>query len=105
VISKCASPFKASPSLKSFTEQNEVVRLVDWINREANWKKSETKGSFIAQGLFGIIKDLHRKISCFKPTTVFSGYQTVELFEEYQRESELQKSKAIAHIRLQTCFV
>jgi len=75
--------------------------LVGWTNREASWKKRETKESFITQGLFGIIKDLHRMVSGFKPVAVFSGFQTAKLFEEYQREFELQKSKAIAHSRLQ----
>jgi len=82
-----------------------VIRLVGWINCEASWKKRETKGSFIAQGLFGIVKDLYRRVSGFKPVAVFSGFQAVKLFEEYQRDFELQKSKAIAHVRLQTRLV
>jgi hypothetical protein len=71
------------------------------------WKKRETKekSSFRTHGLFGIIKSLHDKISCSKPATVFSGHQTVKTFEGYQREFELQKSKAIAHFRLQARLI
>ena len=76
--------------------------MAGWIDREAGWKKRETKekSSFRTQGLFGIIKNLHRKISRPKPATVFSGCYTVKMFEDYQREFELQKSKAIAHISI-----
>lgn len=82
--------------------------MAGWIDREASWRKRETKekSSFTTQGLFGMIKNLHRKISRPKPATVFSGYHTVKMFEDYQREFELQKSKAIAHIsRLQTRLI
>ena len=74
--------------------------MAGWIDREASWKKRETKekSSFITQGLFSIIENLHRKISRSKPATTFSGYHTVKMFEGYQREFELQKSKAIALI-------
>lgn len=79
--------------------------MTGWIDREASWKKRESKekSSFITQRLFGIIKNLHRKMSSSKTATVFSGTHAAKMFEDYQREFELQKSKAIAHIRrLQT---
>jgi len=79
--------------------------LVDWINREAGWKKSDAKESSLTQGLFGIIRNLHRRISCSEPATIFPRYETPKLFEEYRREFEMQKSKAIAHVRLQTRLV
>lgn len=78
--------------------------MANWPNREKNLKERETKekSSFVTHGLFGIIKNLHHKISCSKPATVFSGYQSVKMLEDSQREFELQKSKAIAYIsRLQ----
>lgn len=82
--------------------------MADWTNREASWKKRETneKSSFRTQELFGIIKNLHRKMLRSKPATVFSRYQAVKMFEDYQRGFELQKSKAFAHIyRLQTRLI
>ena len=82
--------------------------MAGWTNREASWKKRETKekSSFITKGLFGIIKNLHRKISGSKPATFFPGYQTIKMFEDYQREFQLQKSKAIAHTsRLQSRLI
>jgi len=82
--------------------------MADWINHEASWKKSETKekSTLRSHGLFGIIKKLHHKMFPSKPATVFSGYQTAKMVEGYQREFELQKSKAIAHIsRLQTRLI
>ncbi|MDH5450944.1 MAG: hypothetical protein OEX77_08625 [Candidatus Bathyarchaeota archaeon] len=78
--------------------------MANLTNRESSWKKREPeeKSSFVTHGLFGIIRSLHRKISRSKGTTVFSGYQTVEMFEDYQRKFELQKSKVIAQFaRLQ----
>jgi len=82
--------------------------MAGWIDREAGWKKGEAKekSSFIKEGLFDMIKNLHRKISRPKTATVFSGYHTAKMFEDYQREFELQKSKAVAHIsRLQTRLI
>jgi len=82
--------------------------MASWMKREVSWKKRETKekSSLITQGLFGIIKNLHRKIYYSNPATVFSGYQAIKMFEDYEREYELQKSKAIAHIsRLQTSLI
>ena len=82
--------------------------MASWMKREVSWKKRETKekSSLITQGLFGIIKNLHRKIYRSKLATVFSEYQAVKMFEDYQIESELQKSRAIAHIsRLQTRLI
>ncbi len=78
--------------------------MAGWIDREASWKKRETKekSSFTTDGLFGVIKNLHRKMSHSKTATVFSGTHTAKMFEDYQREFELQKSKAIAQVsRLQ----
>jgi len=82
--------------------------MAGWIDREESWRKRETKekSSFITEGLFGVIKNLHRKISRSKPATVFSRYHTAKMFEDHHREFELQKSKAIAHIsRLQTRLI
>ena len=82
--------------------------MADWTSREASWKKRETneKSPFRTHKLFGITRNLHHKISRSKPATVFSRYQTVKTFEDYQREFELQKSKAIAHIyKLQTRLI
>jgi len=66
-----------------------------------SWKKHETeeKSSLITQGLLGIFRNLHHKMSRSKPTTIFSGYQTAKTFEDYQRELDLEKSKAIAYFR------
>jgi len=104
-VRRLLKPLQALSLLQS---KNEVVKMASWINREASWKKRETKekSSFITKGLFGIIKNLHRKIMRSKPATVFSRYQAVKMFEDYQREFELQKSKAITHIsRLQTRLI
>jgi len=66
-----------------------------------SWKKHETeeKSSLITQRLFGIFRNLHHKISGSKPTTIFAGYQTAKTFEDYRREFDLEKSKAIAYFR------
>ena len=81
--------------------------MESWVNREPSSKKCETEeeSPFIARGLFGIIRNIHRKTSHFKPTTVFSGDQTVKTFEVSHSEFELQKSKAIAHFKLQTRLI
>jgi len=82
--------------------------MANWANREARWKKRETKekSSLITHGLFGIIRKLHYKISRSKSATVFSGYQSVKMLDDSQREFELQRSKAIAHSsRLQTRLI
>jgi len=81
--------------------------MASWVNREPSSKKCETEeeSPFIARGLFGIIRNTHRKMSHSKPTTVFSGYQTAKTFEDYNRESELQKSKALAHFKPQTRLI
>jgi hypothetical protein len=80
--------------------------MASLINREANLKRREPKvrSSFKPQGLFGIIKSLHRKITS-DPAIVFYGYPTIRMLEDCQREFELQKSKAIAHFRLQTRLI
>lgn len=81
--------------------------MASWINREASWKKREQKekSSFETQGLFGIIKNLHRKMLKSKQATVISEYQAAKTLEAHEREFELQKSKAIAHSRLQTRLI
>jgi len=74
--------------------------MANWANREKNLKERKTKekSTFTTHGLFGIIKNLNHKISHSKSATVFFGYQSVKMLEDSQREFELQKSKAIAHI-------
>jgi len=77
--------------------------MAGWTNCIVSWKKRETKeeSSLITHGLFGVIKNLHRKTLRSEPVTVFSGYQTVKMFENSQREFELQKSRTIAQCKLQ----
>lgn len=98
-------PLQALDLLQS---KNEVVKMADWANRGTSWKKRETKekGSFRTHGLFGIIENLHRKIFRSKPAITSSKYQAVRMLEDYRREFEVQKSKAIVHIsRLQSRLI
>ena len=82
--------------------------MANLANREKKLKEHETKkrSTFTTHGFFGIIRKLHYKISYSESASVFSGYQSVKMLEDSQREFELQKSKAIVHIsRLQTHFI
>ncbi|MEA2090098.1 MAG: hypothetical protein U9O89_04995 [Thermoproteota archaeon] len=81
--------------------------MANWINREAGWKKRETKDKFTfgTQRLFGVIKNLHRRIVRSKLATVFPAHETIKTLKNYQIEFELQKSKAIAHSQLKTRLI
>ena len=82
--------------------------MANWISHDENLRKHEKKGKLDlrTQKLFGVIKGFRRRIDRSKPATVFSGYQTVKMFEDCQRELELQEAKAIMHIsRLQTRLI
>jgi len=103
-VRRLLKPYKPKPSSRA---KNEVVKMASWINREPRSKKREKKekSPFITRGLFGVIKNTHGKPSHSRLTTAFSGYQTAKTFEEYRREFELQKSKALAHFISQTRLI
>jgi len=82
--------------------------MANWMRHEQDLRKHEEKEKLDlrAQKLFGAVKSLNRKILRSKLETISSGHQTVEMTEDYQREFELQKCKAIIHIsRLQTRLI
>ena len=69
-------------------------------------RETEEKSSFATHKSFGIIRSLHRKISRSQGATAFSGHQKVETLEDYLREFQIQRSKAIAQFtRLQNQLI
>ncbi len=74
--------------------------MANWISRDRDLKKHEEgeKPGPREQGLFGIVKGIYYRINRSKPVTVFSGHQTMKIFEDHQRMFELQKSKAIMYV-------
>ena len=78
------------------------------INHDENLKKhgEEGKSNLRTPKMFGIITDFNQKIEQSKATDIFLGHQTMKMLEDNQRESELQKAKAIEQIsRLQTLLI
>ena len=82
--------------------------MTDWISRDEDLKKhcQEGKSSLRTPKMFGIIKNSYREIERSEPANSFLGHQTMKMLEDNQRESELQKAKAIEQIsRLQTLLI
>jgi hypothetical protein len=78
--------------------------MKDWVNSEAGWKKRETEERFTfgKQRLYGVIKGFYRRMVGSTAGSISPMYETPKMFEDCQIEFELQKSKVIAHSRLNT---
>ncbi|MFQ5758524.1 MAG: hypothetical protein ACE5IF_02460 [Candidatus Bathyarchaeia archaeon] len=74
--------------------------MADWISYDEDLSKHEKreKLDLRAQKLFGIIKDIYRKIHRSKPATILPAHETIKALKDYQIEFEQRKSEALAHL-------
>lgn len=72
--------------------------MADWISHDEDLRKhgGREKSTLRTQKLFGIIKDIYRKINRSKPATVFPTCETIKALKDYQIEFEQRKSEAVA---------
>jgi hypothetical protein len=68
------------------------------MRRDKDLRKDRERGRFNlrAENLFGIIKDICRKIDRSKPANVFPTDETIKALKDYQIEFEQKKSEALA---------
>ena len=99
MTSTCASPFKASTDTPFSQTKIEVNELASWIGQNEDLRKHERANMPIprAQKMFGIIRDLYRKINRHKPGTFLPTYETAKVLKDYRIELEERKSEALAH--------
>ncbi len=73
--------------------------MANWISRNEDLRKDEKreKRDLKAQKMFGIIRDVYRKINRSKPATGSPTGETIKVLRNFQIELEERKSGAVAH--------
>ncbi len=71
--------------------------MTNWMRRDKDLRKDRERGRFNlrAENLFGIIKNVYRKINRSKPANVFPTHETIKALKDYQIEFEQKKSEAL----------
>ncbi len=74
--------------------------MANWISHDEDLTKPEKreKPNLRSQKLFGIIKNLYRKVNGSKPAIIFPTHETIKALKDYQIEFEQGKAQAFAHL-------